>query len=142
MLVVITCRIPTLFHLVWTGFPPKTAGAIFSSPETVAGFLSYDLFSIFYNWTGYHNVMTVNLTVTAHACCHCDPAGSPETTTLLEPPCSSAPPRMKWDLRRGKHRGSSLRSIDRPYLSSVYLNNWWGRAVHTYQCSPGRRYGG
>ncbi|KAJ7861398.1 hypothetical protein B0H14DRAFT_2742135 [Mycena olivaceomarginata] len=55
--VAITCRVPTLFHLVWSGVPP-----------------------------------TINITMTAHACCICDTAGAPETTTLLEPPCSLTPP--------------------------------------------------
>ncbi|KAJ7861416.1 hypothetical protein B0H14DRAFT_2742217 [Mycena olivaceomarginata] len=99
MLVVITCRVPTLFHLVWTGVPPRD--------PNIAGILSNDLV----NWydvapisppfslnltarTGHQEATMVNITVTAHACCICVPGGSPETTTLLGPPCSSTPPRF------------------------------------------------
>ncbi|KAJ7846485.1 hypothetical protein B0H14DRAFT_3138766 [Mycena olivaceomarginata] len=92
--VVITCRVPTLFHLVWSGIPPINPAAGFSSFGNIAGILIDDLYSMFFHWTEYHNATMVNITVTAYACCHCDPAGSPETTTLLEPPCSSAPPRF------------------------------------------------
>ncbi|KAJ7311631.1 hypothetical protein DFH08DRAFT_822404 [Mycena albidolilacea] len=109
--VAITCRVPTLFHLVWSGVPPTTTAAGFVPLENIANLMFVDIYSMFYTWyfvtpifppfslngmawTGYHNATMVNITVTAHAYCHCDPAGSPETTTLLEPPCSSTPPRF------------------------------------------------
>ncbi|KAJ7342802.1 hypothetical protein DFH08DRAFT_938173 [Mycena albidolilacea] len=109
--VVITCRVPTLFHLVWSGIPPMDPAAGFSSFGNIAGILIDDLFSMFFHWydvalisppfslnqtarTEHHNATMVNITVTAYACCHCDPAGSPEMTTLLEPPCSLVPPQF------------------------------------------------
>ncbi|KAJ7323318.1 hypothetical protein DFH08DRAFT_350871 [Mycena albidolilacea] len=50
-----------------------------------------------FDWQGtpwYSNAPVVNISATVYACCHCDLAGSPETTTLLEPPCSSGPPQF------------------------------------------------
>ncbi|KAJ7810486.1 hypothetical protein B0H14DRAFT_2863394, partial [Mycena olivaceomarginata] len=92
MLVAITCRLPTLFHLVWSGVLPSKPDLV---PENVANLIIWDVFYTFLHWTWYDNAVTsINITATVHACCHCDPAGSPETTTLLELPCSSAPPRF------------------------------------------------
>ncbi|KAJ7803598.1 hypothetical protein B0H14DRAFT_2887287 [Mycena olivaceomarginata] len=82
--VAITCRVPTLFHLVWT--PPP--------PAIIAGFLTDDILITFLDWTGNRNATMVNITITAYVCCICVPGGSLETTTLLEPPCSSTPPRF------------------------------------------------
>ncbi|KAJ7311661.1 hypothetical protein DFH08DRAFT_449121 [Mycena albidolilacea] len=57
---------------------------------------------------GHDNVTVVNITVTAHACCICDTAGAPETTTLLEPPCSSVPPQfMVTDASFSENLGSA-----------------------------------
>ncbi|KAJ7754726.1 hypothetical protein B0H14DRAFT_2635393 [Mycena olivaceomarginata] len=91
----ITCRVPTLFHLVWSGAPPTATAAGFSSSGSIAGLRDFDdFYTLFSDWTPYGNTAVFNITVTAYACCHCDLAGSPETTTLLEPPCSLTPPRF------------------------------------------------
>ncbi|KAJ7311632.1 hypothetical protein DFH08DRAFT_1044906 [Mycena albidolilacea] len=93
-LVGITCRVPTLFHLVWPGGPTINPGAGFSLYENIPDLMINDLGYIFSDWIGYDNTTWVNISMTAHACCRCDPAGSPETTTLLGPLCSSAPPQF------------------------------------------------
>ncbi|KAJ7798710.1 hypothetical protein B0H14DRAFT_3544229 [Mycena olivaceomarginata] len=85
-------RSPTLFHLAWTGNPCIVPAAPYSSLENMVSDLTFDI--MFYYWPGYDNATLVNITATVHACCICDPAGSPETTTLLEPLCSLAPPRF------------------------------------------------
>ncbi|KAJ7716791.1 hypothetical protein B0H14DRAFT_3631860 [Mycena olivaceomarginata] len=90
----ITCRVPTLFHLV-SSDPPSPDNWMSDNIATIAALMLEDVSGLFYYWTSwYHNATVVNITVTAQACCHCDPAGSPETTTLLEQPCSSTPPQF------------------------------------------------
>ncbi|KAJ7311656.1 hypothetical protein DFH08DRAFT_1087731 [Mycena albidolilacea] len=93
-LVAITCTVPTLFHLVWSGAPSITTAGSISSFENIANLILEDIEHMFTYWTPDQYSTAGNITVTAHACCNCDPAGSPETTTLLEPPCSSAPPQF------------------------------------------------
>ncbi|KAJ7861389.1 hypothetical protein B0H14DRAFT_2575980 [Mycena olivaceomarginata] len=48
--VVITCRVPTLFHLVWSGAPPVIPGAGFSSFENIASSMLDDVGSVFLDW--------------------------------------------------------------------------------------------
>ncbi|KAJ7800633.1 hypothetical protein B0H14DRAFT_3885482, partial [Mycena olivaceomarginata] len=98
MLVAVTCRIPTLFHLVWTGFPPFTVLQGLPLLEGIPAVMFNDFNSMFSDWsvsgTPFATVTQVNITVTVHPCCDCDTAASPETTTLLKPPCSSRPPQF------------------------------------------------
>ncbi|KAJ7808480.1 hypothetical protein B0H14DRAFT_3881464 [Mycena olivaceomarginata] len=110
-LVAITCRVPTLFHLFLSVVPPIIPAAGLSSFENIATLMLDDFLYMFFDGydvalisppfslnqttrNGEYNATMVNITVTVYACCHCDPAGSPETTTLLEPPCSLTPPRF------------------------------------------------
>ncbi|KAF8185541.1 hypothetical protein K438DRAFT_1765767 [Mycena galopus ATCC 62051] len=88
----ITCRIPTPFYLTWSGFPPQVLDETFDKIKTLPSLRMFDLAS---RWTAaafIPNNSQVDIGFTAHPCCDCAAvlAGSPlETTSLLQPPCSS-----------------------------------------------------
>ncbi|KAF8144743.1 hypothetical protein K438DRAFT_1873218 [Mycena galopus ATCC 62051] len=95
---IITCRIPTPFYLTWSGFLPQGADETLDSMQIFPSRMMSDLYGIFGNWTGpnvfFENSSEVDVGFTAHPCCDCAAvlAGSPlETTSLLQPPCSSNP---------------------------------------------------
>ncbi|KAF8144754.1 hypothetical protein K438DRAFT_1873248 [Mycena galopus ATCC 62051] len=92
----ITCRIPTPFYLTWRGFPPQGADATWDEMQILPSLLMEDLVSGTGPSLGYDigNYREVDIGFTTHPCCDCAAvlAGSAlETTSLLQPPCSSNP---------------------------------------------------
>ncbi|KAF8144757.1 hypothetical protein K438DRAFT_1945341 [Mycena galopus ATCC 62051] len=97
----IICRIPTPFYLTWSGFLPQNVNS--ETPVAVDDmrFFPYlvmeDLENMFTKWTGpvlISDDSQVDVDFTVHPCCDCAAvlAGSAlETTSLLQPPCSSNP---------------------------------------------------
>ncbi|KAF8185535.1 hypothetical protein K438DRAFT_1836627 [Mycena galopus ATCC 62051] len=95
----VTCRKPTPFYLTWSGLPPYADDTL-EDIRYLPFLIRLDLFNLFEKWTGPSfddlagNYSEVDISLTAHPCCDCAAvlAGSAlETTSLLQPPCSSNP---------------------------------------------------
>ncbi|KAJ7858469.1 hypothetical protein B0H14DRAFT_2577686 [Mycena olivaceomarginata] len=113
----ITCHIPTLFHLTWNKSP-------------VAPILGHFATDPLGKMTAYMAFDFVTISFTVVPCCDCDAihAGAPpETTSLLQNPCSSKTPRFvavggNWWFGSIGEPPDAQSATSRPYMVPQFLN--------------------